>query len=137
MPACFVRVCRDVTTLSDNDNALEFGWAKLTTLQDVSGRAKLDAPSASVGAGALASASGNIDVNLAAGALNAQTNQIALITTPQADIATRQNVHAVARMNGSATAELGAGALAGMSGNGGVNIAAGVSNAQFNALVVR
>jgi hypothetical protein len=75
-------------------------------------------------------------VNLAAGALNAQVNQIALATTPQAEIVTQQSVHAVARMTGgSAVAQLGAGALAGASGNIGINIAAGAGNAQFNGLV--
>ncbi|MFM0671498.1 hypothetical protein PQQ78_28010 [Paraburkholderia sediminicola] len=59
-----------------------------------------------------------------------------MITTPRADITSQQNVHAVAQLTGSATAELGAGAMTNMSGNVGVNIAAGVSNAQFNGLVV-
>ncbi|WP_175150988.1 hypothetical protein [Paraburkholderia ultramafica] len=37
---------------------------------------------------------------------------------------------------GSATAALDASAMTGVSGNAGVNIAAGVSNVQFNGLVV-
>ena len=125
------------TALSGDDSASVFGSATLTSLQNIGGSARLDAPSAIVGADALRGASGNIGVNLAAGALNAQANQLALVTTPQAEVVTQQDVHAVARMTGgSAVAEVGAGALAGMSGNIGINIAAGVGNAQVNALVV-
>ncbi|MGF6568306.1 hypothetical protein ABH945_000382 [Paraburkholderia sp. GAS333] len=121
---------------SDDDSSAVFGAAKLSTLQDITGSVKAGASSATVGADALRGASGNIGVNLAAGALNAQTNQIALITTPQAEIATQQNIHAVTRMTGSAIAEIGTGAMAAVSGNIGVNIAGGVANAQFNGLVV-
>jgi hypothetical protein len=95
----------------DDDSAAVFGSAKLTTLQDISGSGKISASSATVGADALRGASGNIGVNLAAGALNAQTNQIAMITTPQAEIVTHQNIHAVTRMTGSAIAEIGTGAM--------------------------
>jgi hypothetical protein len=124
------------TALSDDDAAAVFGTVRLSSVQEIGGNAKLGRSAASIGADALRGASGNIGVNLAAGALNAQANQIALITTPRADIASQQNVHAVAQLIGSATAELGAGALTNVSGNVGVNIAAGVSNAQFNGLVV-
>jgi hypothetical protein len=124
------------TASSDDDSTALFGAAKLTTLQDISGSGKAEASSASVGAQALRGASGNVGVNLAAGALNAQTNHIALITTPQAGIATQQTVHGVTRMTGSAIAEIGTGAIAAMSGNLGVNIAGGVANAQFNGMVV-
>ncbi|WP_322013527.1 hypothetical protein [Paraburkholderia sp. J12] len=104
-------------------------------LQNISGNAKLDAPSAYVDADVLRNASGNIGVNLAAGALNAQANQIALATTHQAEIVTQQNVHAVVHMTGGGVAQLGAGSLAASSGNIGINIAAGAGNAQFNGLV--
>jgi len=124
------------TTSPQDDGAAVFASANLIALQNIGGSAKLDAPSAYVDADVLRSASGNIGVNLAAGALNAQVNQIALATTPQAEIVTQQSVHAVARMTGgSAVAQLGAGALAGASGNIGINIAAGAGNAQFNGLV--
>jgi hypothetical protein len=125
-----------LTALSDDDSAAVFGSAKLSNLQDAGGSAKLGTSTAALGADALRGASGNIGVNLAAGALNVQANQIALVTTPQAEIATQQNVHAVAQLTGNTAAELGAGALAGISGNVGVNIASGVGNAQFNGLVV-
>ncbi len=121
---------------SDDDSTAVFGAAKLTMLQDLSGSAKAGASSATVGADALRGASGNIGVNLAAGALNAQTNQIALVTTPQAEIAAQQTIHADTRMAGSAIAAIGAGAMTAVSGNVGVNIAGGVANAQFNGMVV-
>ncbi|WP_156954385.1 hypothetical protein [Paraburkholderia acidipaludis] len=125
------------TASSEDDSAAVFASVKLATQQNISGSAALDAPSAAVGTDVLRGASGNIGVNLAAGALNAQANQIALVTTHQAEIVTQQNVHAIARMTGgSAVAELGAGALAAASGNIGVNIAAGAGNAQSNGLVV-
>jgi hypothetical protein len=122
---------------SDDDSSAVFGPVNMATLQSISGGATLDAPSASVGADALRGVSGNLGVNLAAGALNAQANQIALVTTPQAEIASQQITQAVVHMTGgSAVAELGAGALAGMSGNIGINIAAGAGNAQFNGMIV-
>ncbi|HZZ04567.1 hypothetical protein [Paraburkholderia sp.] len=124
------------TALSDDDNATMFGSARLSSLQDVGGNAKAGASAAIVGANVLRSASGNIGVNLSAGALNAQANQIALVTTSQAAIVSQQNLHTVAQLTGGATAKLGAGSLAGVSGNVGVNIASGVGNAQFNGLVV-
>jgi hypothetical protein len=125
------------TPLSEDDGTAVFGAVKLTSLQNIGGSATLDTASASVGTDVLRGASGNIGVNLAAGALNAQANQIALVTTPQAEIVTQQNVHAATHMTGgSAVASLGAGALAGASGNIGINIAAGAGNAQLNAMVV-
>jgi hypothetical protein len=123
--------------LSDDDLAAVFGSVRLNAVQNTGGSARVDAPSASVGTDVLRGATGNIGVNLAAGALNAQANQIAVVTTSQAEIVAQQDVHALARMaGGSAAAALGAGALAGASGNIGVNIAAGVGNAQFNGMVV-
>ncbi|WGS49095.1 hypothetical protein LFL96_15160 [Paraburkholderia sp. D15] len=122
--------------LNNDDNATVFGSATLSNVQDVGGNARVGALPAVVGMDALRGASGNLGVNLAAGALNAQSNEIALVSTSHAGITTQQNVHAVARLDGGASAELGAGALAGMSGNVGVNIAAGVGNAQFNGLVI-
>jgi hypothetical protein len=124
------------TVSSDDDSAAVFGSATLTALQDIGGGAKAAASSASMGTDALRGASGNIGVNLAAGVLNAQANQIALITTPQAEVSGQQNIHTVTRMTGSALAEVGAGAMAAVSGNVGVNIAGGVGNAQFNGMVV-
>ncbi|CAE6694791.1 hypothetical protein [Paraburkholderia nemoris] len=124
------------TALSDDDSAAVFGSARLSNLQDVGGSAKVGASAATLGANTLKGASGNIGVNVSAGALNAQSNQIILITTPQATITSQQNVHAVAQVTGSTSAKLGAGSLAAVSGNVGVNIASGVGNAQFNGLII-
>ncbi|MFM0041401.1 hypothetical protein PQQ99_24445 [Paraburkholderia sediminicola] len=124
------------TALSDDDSAAVFGSARLSNLQDVGGSAKAGASAAIVGANALRGASGNIGVNLSAGALNAQANQIALVTTSQAAIVSQQNVHTAAQVTGSASAKLGAGSLTAASGNVGVNIASGVGNAQLNGLII-
>ncbi|SIO29169.1 hypothetical protein SAMN05444172_0962 [Burkholderia sp. GAS332] len=124
------------TTPSEDDSATVLGSTRLSSLQDVGGSANAGALAANVGANALRGASGNIGVNLAAGALNAQANQIALTTTPQAAIASQQNLHTVAQLTGNTTAKLGAGSLAAVSGNVGMNIASGVGNAQFNGLVI-
>jgi hypothetical protein len=124
------------TTPSEDDSATVLGSTRLSSLQDVGGSANAGALAANVGANVLRGASGNIGVNLAAGALNAQANQIALISAPQAAIASQQNLHTVAQLTGNTTAKLGAGALAAVSGNVGVNIASGVGNAQFNGLVI-
>ncbi|RKF49161.1 hypothetical protein BCY88_18800 [Paraburkholderia fungorum] len=124
------------TSPSDDDSAAVFGAARLSNLQDVGGSAKVGTSAASAGANVLRGASGNIGVNIAAGALNAQANQIALIDTPQAAITSQQNLHTVAQLTGNATAKLGAGSLSAVSGNVGVNIASGVGNAQFNGLVI-
>jgi hypothetical protein len=124
-------------TLSDDDSTTVFSSVKLTTLQNVTGSATIDSPSASVGADVLRGATGNIGVNLSAGALNAQTNQLVIATTSQAEIVTQQSTNAVVKMaSGSSIAQLGAGALAGASGNIGINIAAGAGNAQSNSLIV-
>lgn len=124
------------TALSDDDSAAVFGSARLSNLQDVGGSAKVGSSAATLGANTLKGASGNIGVNISAGALNAQSNQIILITTPQASVTSQQNVHAVAQVTGSTSAKLGAGSLAAVSGNVGVNIASGAGNAQFNGLII-
>lgn len=120
------------TALSDDASAAVFGPANLTSWQDTGGSAKAGASSASVGTEALRGASGN----LAAGALNVQTSQIALIATPQAEVTTQQNVHALTQLTGSAIAGIGPGAMSAVSGNVGMNIAGGVGNAQSNGMVV-
>lgn len=121
---------------TDPDAATLFGGAKLTTDQQTSGTAAVTISAASIGAGALRGASGNAGVNIAAGALNAQANQIALLSSPAEDINTLQDAHATASVIGNSTATLGAGALAHVSGNVGVNIVSGAGNAQSNALVM-
>lgn len=111
--------------------------AMLSTDQMVAGDAVFRGGAvASVGNDALRDAYGNIGVNLAAGALNAQSNQIALVSATSTVVNTRQTVTTTASVNGNLSASLGAGALAGASGNIGVNVAAGVGNAQSNSLAI-
>ena len=121
---------------TDHDAAALFGGTKLTTVQQSGGTATAAMSTVSVGTDVLSGASGNVGVNIAAGALNAQANQIALISAPAADVNTLQDAHAAATVNGSSTATLGAGALAHVSGNVGVNVVSGVGNVQSNALVI-
>ncbi|HEV3423696.1 MAG TPA: hypothetical protein VG105_07925 [Paraburkholderia sp.] len=121
---------------TDPDGAALFGATKLSTVQETGGTATLPMSTASVGADVLRDATGNIGVNLAAGALNVQSNQIALVSSPAADINTFQDAHAAASITGSSTAKLGAGALSHASGNIGLNIVSGVGNVQSNALII-
>jgi hypothetical protein len=121
---------------TDPDVASLFDTTKLTTVQQTSGNATVAMSTASVGADVLRGATGNVGVNVAAGALNAQSNQIALISSPSADVNTLQDAHATASVTGTSTATLGAGALSHVSGNVGVNIVSGAGNVQSNALVI-
>ncbi|MDE1144858.1 MAG: hypothetical protein V4793_24140 [Paraburkholderia tropica] len=125
-----------VSASGDDDSAAVFAPVKLTAVQSTAGNADLAAPSASVGADVLRGATGNAGVNLVAGAFNVQANQIALVGTSRAEIVSQQTVQGTAHMTGSGTAALGAGALANVSGNIGINIAAGAGNAQYNGMVV-
>jgi hypothetical protein len=121
---------------TDPDVASLFGTPKLTTVQQTGGNAAVSTSMASVGADVLRGATGNIGVNIAAGALNAQSNQIALISSPSADVSTLQDAHDAASITGTSTATLGAGALSHVSGNVGLNIVAGAGNVQSNSLVI-
>lgn len=123
-------------TPNDPDTVALFGAAQVSTTQQTSGAATLTVATAAVGTDALRDASGNLGVNVAAGALNAQANQIALVSAPSADINTFQDTHATASINGSSSATLAAGALSKASGNTGLNIVSGVGNAQSNALAI-
>jgi len=98
---------------------------------------------------ALAGASGNIGLNLAVGVGNTQSNQLSMSESGSSKLA-RAGVtidQSAASNQGSAssryaaidsgnTVRMMAGALSGASGNIGVSIAAGVGNAQTNALSV-
>lgn len=98
---------------------------------------------------ALAGASGNIGVNLAAGAGNTQSNQLAMVESggskvSRASVAIDQSASGnqsqsasqFESTNSANTTRIMAGALANASGNIGVSIAAGVGNAQANAMSV-
>jgi hypothetical protein len=122
---------------TDPDVVALFGASQITTTQQTAGLATVSAnTTAWAGTDALRTASGNVGVNVAAGALNAQANQIALVSAPSADINTFQNADATATITNSGAAVLGAGALSKASGNIGLNIVSGIGNAQSNALAV-
>ncbi|MGF6725121.1 hypothetical protein P3T43_004492 [Paraburkholderia sp. GAS41] len=121
---------------TDPDATSLFGTTQLTSVQQTGGTVMMSASTAAVGADVLRGATGNVGVNVAAGALNAQANQIVLISSPSADVNTLQDAHATASVTGIATATLGAGALSHVSGNVGVNIVSGAGNVQSNALVI-
>ena len=152
-----VNIATGIDNAQSNDAALSnmdvgpvFGTAQIYSTQASSGNAKVGDFNfvSSVGAGALADATGNIGVNVASGLGNVQNNSLAAsATTTSASnrssggeaIASDQNCQtADAIVNGQFTgsATLGAGALAGATGNIGVNIASGVGNLQHNGLAV-
>jgi hypothetical protein len=153
-----VNIATGVDNAQSNDAALSnmdvgpvFGTAQIYSTQASGGSAKVGDFNfvSSVGAGALADATGNIGVNVASGLGNVQNNSLAAsATTTSASnhwgsggeaIASDQNCQtADAMVNGQFTgsATLGAGALANATGNIGVNIASGVGNLQHNGLAV-
>ncbi|VVE44834.1 hypothetical protein [Pandoraea cepalis] len=96
---------------------------------------------ATLGHGALANANGNIGVNVAAGADNAQANNVAIASLNAQPVYASAQVFANQSSKGSAsisqfyvTSSVGDNALAGATGNVGVNVAAGVGNVQQNGL---
>ena len=110
---------------------------QLSTRQTVTGDAVFGgAPTATLGADALRNAHGSFGVNVAAGALNVQSNQLVLASASHVSVDTRQTIRNAASVTGAMNASLGDRALMGASGNIGVNVAAGVANAQANALMI-
>ncbi|ALS65682.1 hypothetical protein [Pandoraea apista] len=94
---------------------------------------------ATLGADALRNAHGSFGVNVAAGALNVQSNQLVLANASHVAIDTRQTIRHAATVTGATgamNASLGNRALMGASGNIGVNVVAGAANAQANALAI-
>jgi hypothetical protein len=148
--------------LSNMDAGPVFGNAQIYSTQSSDGKAKVGDFNfaASVNSGVLAGASGNIGVNVASGLGNVQNNSLAVASTTTSGsggsmgpkgwgnsgsgdggeaIASDQNCQtADAGVTGGFTGSsyLGNGALAGASGNIGVNIASGVGNLQHNGLSV-
>ncbi|ANI21640.1 hypothetical protein AB870_14980 [Pandoraea faecigallinarum] len=119
---------------ADDANAVQ-----LSTRQTIAGDAVFTgrpAAVATLGAGALRDVHGNFGVNVAAGALNVQSNQIALANATHLYVDTRQTIRNAASVTGAMNASLGDRALMGASGNIGVNVTAGVANAQANALAI-
>jgi hypothetical protein len=163
-----VNIASGVDNAQSNDAALSnmdvgpvFGSAQIYSTQASSGSAKVGDFNfvASVGANALANATGNIGVNVASGVGNVQNNSLAASATTDSSssggsgwgrnnggsmqggevIASDQNCQtADASVTGQFTGSslLGAGALSNANGNIGVNIASGVGNLQHNGLAV-
>ncbi|CAE6699390.1 hypothetical protein [Paraburkholderia domus] len=163
-----VNIASGVDNAQSNDAALSnmdvgpvFGTAQIYSTQSSTGSAKVGDFNfvASVGANALADATGNIGVNVASGVGNVQNNSLAASATTDSSgsnsmgwgnnkggsmqggevIASDQNCQTAdagvtGQFTGSAT--LGMGALANANGNIGVNIASGVGNLQHNGLAV-
>jgi hypothetical protein len=97
--------------------------------------------SATVNGGSLNSASGNIGVNVAAGDNNAQSNDGALTAADAAFVFASAQSFGFQQAANNGTANFGvdnsaslSGALIGVRGNVGVNVAAGNNNVQANAL---
>jgi len=110
---------------------------QISTRQSVTSDAVFSgAAVATLGADALRNAHGNFGVNVAAGALNEQSNQLVLASASNVMVNTRQDIRNAATVNAATNASLGERALMGASGNIGVNVAAGVTNVQSNALAI-
>jgi hypothetical protein len=97
---------------------------------------------AGLSGGAASGAKGNIGINSAAGAGNAQSNQTAISSVDAKDVfASAQNFNTQKTSSNYSdnsnhspnTASIGSGALQNVQGNVGVNVAAGSGNAQGNA----
>ncbi|WP_322009898.1 hypothetical protein [Paraburkholderia sp. J12] len=150
-----INITQGVDNVQSNDASLAmidagsvFGNAQIFNSQQSSGNASIKNfnVTASIGNNVLAGASGNIGVNVAAGVGNVQNNSLAAAsstdkTAPSgaAMVATDQNSQeASLNFNGSfgGTASMAGSALAGASGNIGVNIAGGAGNVQHNGLAI-
>jgi hypothetical protein len=98
---------------------------------------------ATVGNNALTGVSGNVGVNVAAGAFNQQKNALAMASIDRGVLAeAHAAIQQTSRNNSSYhentvnNASIGDNSLVGATGNIGVNIAAGVGNQQLNSLSV-
>ncbi|MGF6723714.1 hypothetical protein P3T43_003069 [Paraburkholderia sp. GAS41] len=97
--------------------------------------------SAGIGANALTGTSGNIGVNIATGVNNAQSNDAALSNMDVGPVFGSSQIYSTQASGGSAKigdfnfiSSVGTGALAGATGNVGVNVASGAGNVQNNSL---
>ena len=96
---------------------------------------------ATTGAGAGSGSAGNIGINVAEGVDNAQSNDAALASVDTGNVFGNAQIFSAQSSGGQATinnfmlnASLGDNSLSNVSGNVGVNIAAGVANVQNNSL---
>ncbi len=137
-----------VSTAADDVFSTASTFAKQTTLTNFAINLE-NSPNEAYLDAALAGASGNIGVNIAAGSGNVQSNQLSMIevgstraaraSTAIDQTATGNNGDASSSfrsMDSANNAVIAAGALAFAGGNIGVSVAAGVGNAQANALSV-
>jgi len=117
-----------------------------TSLENTASATWFNSYDASVTDGALAGATGNVGVNVASGVGNAQSNALAA-SSNSAGSAAYATSDSNQEANGNyieldflptldLTASLGGGALAGATGNIGVNVASGVGNLQHNSLAI-
>ncbi|PTB18372.1 hypothetical protein C9I57_22455 [Trinickia symbiotica] len=136
-------------SLASVDTGNVFGNAQIFSSQSSGGNVKINnfVLNASIGDNSLQHISGNVGVNVSSGAANVQNNSLAAATTQSnpgdavavAMAATDQTSQTASLdFHGSiaGTALLGAGALAGSTGNIGVNIAGGAGNLQHNGLAI-
>jgi hypothetical protein len=137
------------TSLASVDVGNVFGNAQIFNKQSSAGSAKINNfnLNASIGDNSLQNVSGNVGVNVASGIGNVQNNSLAgAVTTTSpgaakttAMVATDENSQSASmsvKGQFQGTATLGAGALAGATGNIGVNIAGGAGNLQHNGLAI-
>ncbi|HWX12209.1 MAG TPA: hypothetical protein VNZ04_09470 [Trinickia sp.] len=136
-------------SLASVDTGNVFGNAQIFSSQKSGGTADIESYvlNASIGDNALQHVSGNVGVNVSSGAANVQNNSLAAATT-QLNPGNAVSVAMAATDESSqaasldfygtitGTAKLGAGALAGSTGNIGMNIAGGVGNVQHNGLAI-
>ena len=137
-------------SLASVDQGNVFGNAQIFSTQSSGGQATINnfMLNASLGDGSLSGATGNVGVNIAAGAANVQNNSLAASTTNLKDGAQPLAVAMVATDDNSqsanlsfqgsisGTAMIGANALQNATGNIGVNIAGGAGNLQHNGLAI-
>jgi hypothetical protein len=139
--------------ISAVDGSAVFGSAMVFNTQATAANFNTDWPSgpdngqfneASVEDDALEEATGNIGLNVAAGAGNAQTNAMAASVNTSGNLAKASADSEqltlfnslLAKCDLDNTASLSDNALSGALGNIGVNVAAGVGNAQHNGLAI-
>jgi len=122
---------------ADTTGAVATNVVQISNRQSITSDAVFSgAAVATLGADALRDAHGNFGVNVAAGVLNAQSNQLVLASASNVLINSHQDIRNAATVNAATNASLGERALMGASGNIGVNVAAGVANVQSNALAI-
>ncbi|RDU97139.1 hypothetical protein [Trinickia dinghuensis] len=138
------------TASSDKSHSATWSYANSKTTTDVTVSGSVtnyidtQAPgnlTATTGSGVGSGSSGNIGMNVAEGVDNAQSNDASLASVDQGNVFGNAQIFNTQSAGGQAAinnftlnASLGDSSLSGVSGNIGVNIAAGVGNGQNNSL---